>query len=160
MFKLLTLALSFAGVVFLSPVAEANAPYCREFTKDVLIGGQMQKSYGTACLQPDGSWQVVNSDGSVGPETVIIRETQVIAPPPVIVHQPPVLMRQHSGTSIYLGLGNRQPYYYYPSHRHHFHHHHRGPGAHQHWKHHRNVLSPPQKRGHHHGHHHHRGNRR
>jgi len=33
--------------------------YCREFTQEVRIDGQMQESYGTACLQPDGSWRVV-----------------------------------------------------------------------------------------------------
>lgn len=33
---------------------------CREYTVDALIGGQPQKVWGTACLQPDGSWRVVN----------------------------------------------------------------------------------------------------
>ena len=31
---------------------------CREFTIDALIGGQEERVYGTACRQPDGSWQV------------------------------------------------------------------------------------------------------
>lgn len=34
--------------------------YCREYTDRVQVGGRWQESYGTACLQPDGSWQVVN----------------------------------------------------------------------------------------------------
>ena len=34
--------------------------YCREFTQTIQIGGQTQKGYGTACRQPDGSWQIVN----------------------------------------------------------------------------------------------------
>jgi surface antigen len=33
--------------------------YCREFTQMVRIGNRMQESYGTACLQPDGSWHIV-----------------------------------------------------------------------------------------------------
>ena len=33
--------------------------YCREFTTQASIGGQMEQTYGTACRQPDGSWQMV-----------------------------------------------------------------------------------------------------
>lgn len=32
--------------------------YCREYTQQVRIGNRIEESYGTACLQPDGSWQV------------------------------------------------------------------------------------------------------
>lgn len=37
---------------------EADAGYCREYTQRVVVGGRVQESYGTACLQPDGSWRV------------------------------------------------------------------------------------------------------
>ena len=33
---------------------------CREYTMDALIGGKKETIYGTACRQPDGSWQVQN----------------------------------------------------------------------------------------------------
>ena len=33
---------------------------CREYTIDATIGGRPEKIYGTACRQPDGSWQVQN----------------------------------------------------------------------------------------------------
>ena len=33
--------------------------YCREFQQEVVIGGQIQDAYGTACRQPDGSWEIV-----------------------------------------------------------------------------------------------------
>lgn len=33
--------------------------YCREFQQQVTIGGRTEDAYGTACQQPDGSWQVV-----------------------------------------------------------------------------------------------------
>jgi surface antigen len=33
---------------------------CREYTMDAVIGGRNEKIYGTACRQPDGSWQVQN----------------------------------------------------------------------------------------------------
>ncbi|WP_244271065.1 MULTISPECIES: RT0821/Lpp0805 family surface protein [Thalassospira] len=34
--------------------------YCREYQQTVMIGGQEETAYGTACRKPDGSWQVVN----------------------------------------------------------------------------------------------------
>jgi surface antigen len=33
--------------------------YCREYQQTVLIGGEEQQAYGTACRQPDGSWKIV-----------------------------------------------------------------------------------------------------
>ncbi len=33
--------------------------YCREFQQQVVIGGKVQDAYGTACRQPDGSWEIV-----------------------------------------------------------------------------------------------------
>ena len=39
-------------------VREDSAPYCREYTQRIVIGNQTQESYGTACLQPDGSWRI------------------------------------------------------------------------------------------------------
>lgn len=36
----------------------SSGSYCREYTTDVVIGGQTERAYGTACRQPDGSWQV------------------------------------------------------------------------------------------------------
>lgn len=38
--------------------------YCREYTKTVTIGGRVEEAYGTACYQPDGSWEVVNLEGT------------------------------------------------------------------------------------------------
>lgn len=39
--------------------ASAQGP-CREYTMDVVIGGRIEKAYGTACRQPDGSWRTQN----------------------------------------------------------------------------------------------------
>lgn len=33
--------------------------YCREYQTVVTIGGRAEQAYGTACRQPDGSWQIV-----------------------------------------------------------------------------------------------------
>jgi len=32
--------------------------HCREFTQTIKIDGQVHESYGTACLRPDGTWQI------------------------------------------------------------------------------------------------------
>jgi len=34
--------------------------YCREYTTTATVAGDRQQIYGTACRQPDGSWEVVN----------------------------------------------------------------------------------------------------
>jgi surface antigen len=33
---------------------------CREYTQTVYIEGRSQQAFGTACRQPDGSWQITN----------------------------------------------------------------------------------------------------
>lgn len=54
-----------AAALFSSPLVSISLPayaygeqYCREYSRDVTIGGRLQQSYGQACLQPDGSWQM------------------------------------------------------------------------------------------------------
>jgi surface antigen len=32
--------------------------YCREFQQSIVVGGQTQQAYGTACRQPDGTWKM------------------------------------------------------------------------------------------------------
>lgn len=39
---------------------EASGAPCREYTIDALVAGKKDKLIGTACRQPDGSWQVRN----------------------------------------------------------------------------------------------------
>ena len=39
-------------------VVASNGTPCREFTQTVMIGGQSQQAYGTACRQADGSWKI------------------------------------------------------------------------------------------------------
>jgi len=31
---------------------------CREFQQSIIVGGKEEQAYGTACLQPDGSWKI------------------------------------------------------------------------------------------------------
>ncbi len=37
----------------------SSGQYCREFQQTVTIGGKTENAYGTACRQPDGSWEIV-----------------------------------------------------------------------------------------------------
>jgi surface antigen len=37
-----------------------SGQYCREFNQTVTVAGKAQNAYGTACRQPDGSWQIVS----------------------------------------------------------------------------------------------------
>jgi surface antigen len=37
-----------------------NSQPCREYTTEAWIGGKKETVYGTACRQPDGSWQAAN----------------------------------------------------------------------------------------------------
>ena len=39
---------------------DSGGQYCREYQQTITVGGESQQSYGTACRQPDGSWEVVN----------------------------------------------------------------------------------------------------
>jgi surface antigen len=36
--------------------------YCREYRSTAVIAGKRQQMYGTACRQPDGTWQTVSSN--------------------------------------------------------------------------------------------------
>jgi len=50
-----------SGVVIPSaPFKNASNQYCREFQNKITVGGKTQSGYGTACRQPDGSWQIVS----------------------------------------------------------------------------------------------------
>jgi hypothetical protein len=39
---------------------DTSGRYCREYQRMADIGGVQQQIYGTACMMPDGSWQIVS----------------------------------------------------------------------------------------------------
>lgn len=41
------------------PYVDSLGRYCREYQTTVMVGGQPQSSYGTACRMPDGTWRIV-----------------------------------------------------------------------------------------------------
>lgn len=48
------------GTVVPQRAYEQNNTYCREYSQNIVVGGKSERAYGTACRQPDGSWQIVN----------------------------------------------------------------------------------------------------
>jgi surface antigen len=48
------------GTITPTRTYETAGGYCREYQQTIVVGGQAQESYGTACRQPDGSWRVMN----------------------------------------------------------------------------------------------------
>ena len=38
---------------------QSGDKYCREFLQEVEIAGRMERVYGAACQEPDGSWRIV-----------------------------------------------------------------------------------------------------
>lgn len=53
---------------------------CREFITTITIGGEQQQGYGTACRQPDGTWQIVNDDPA--------NQASAVASRPAYLYQP------------------------------------------------------------------------
>jgi surface antigen len=47
-----------SGTVTPTRTYQRNGTYCREFQQSVTIGGAREQAYGTACRQPDGTWNI------------------------------------------------------------------------------------------------------
>jgi len=47
----------------ITPTREGYQPstgaYCREYQQEIVVGGRVERGYGKACRQPDGSWKVI-----------------------------------------------------------------------------------------------------
>ncbi len=52
-----------AGAPALADEAWSTGPPCQQVAGQVVINGQWQQVAGVACLQPDGSWQLVDDSG-------------------------------------------------------------------------------------------------
>lgn len=49
-----------SGTITPTNYYQSNGSFCREYQQTITVGGRTERGYGTACRQPDGSWQVVN----------------------------------------------------------------------------------------------------
>jgi surface antigen len=47
-----------SGTITPTRTYQSGEQYCREYQQTVSVGGETQKGYGTACRQPDGTWQI------------------------------------------------------------------------------------------------------
>lgn len=101
--------LALAGV-FLAPLAFAQpaeaGEYCREYQKSIHVGGRIESGYGTACMQPDGSWMIVETRGTVDPFDDLRRQDVIL----VSDERP-----------VYYNYGpSYRPVTYYPRKHHHY----------------------------------------
>ncbi|CAJ0816641.1 hypothetical protein LMG18101_03003 [Ralstonia flaminis] len=60
----LTMALITLGICACATAQDMPVGTCQPMTGQTEINGVMQEVQGTACLQPDGTWQMVDTDGS------------------------------------------------------------------------------------------------
>lgn len=132
---LLTLAGAAAAMTALlsfAPAAKAQSggDYCREYTRTVTIGNRREEAYGTACLQPDGQWQIVN-ESDLRP---VSYDNYVGSNRTVYVQQPTqIVYRDRTPTRVFFFGSPRRHYdYHRPHYRHYYkydrHDHHRGRG--------------------------------
>lgn len=52
---------AYGSVKPISTFQGSDGRYCREYQTTITVAVEQQVAYGTACRQPDGSWQVVSS---------------------------------------------------------------------------------------------------
>ena len=88
----------------------ADGQICREFSQTVMIGGQQQQAWGTACRQIDGSWKLQRAATT---EVLPPQPRYVPAPPaPVTVYAPPPpVIYTYSPTYFPPGYYYARPYY-------------------------------------------------
>ncbi len=48
-----------AGVTLVSEGYSDTGEFCREFEREIEVGGRVESGWGVACLQEDGSWRIV-----------------------------------------------------------------------------------------------------
>jgi hypothetical protein len=46
------------GVTVVSEGYDDRGHFCREFQKEIRVGGRVERGFGIACLQEDGSWRI------------------------------------------------------------------------------------------------------
>lgn len=80
----------------------AQGQPCREFTSSITIGGKAEQGYGTACRQPDGTWQIVDNEQQTTLQTAPPANVTIYNPPAEYYNYPPDLFYPYT---IYLSFG-------------------------------------------------------
>jgi surface antigen len=68
------------AVVPVRTYTDSQGQACREFITTIRVGGKQQQGYGTACRQPDGTWQIVGNQP--------VAQATPVASRPVYVYRP------------------------------------------------------------------------
>ena len=94
-----------------------TAQYCREYQQTVVTGGMTQAAFGTACLQADGSWEIVTPAVASGQPVVRTPAYQPyprIAAPSAIIEPSPRSMPADSfyAAPLYSNPAYSSPSYY------------------------------------------------
>jgi len=79
---------------------------CREFVTTIIIAGQEEQGYGTACRQPDGQWKLVDENSSTTasqPAPPSNVTNYFVEPPPVYYGYPSGF---YGSSRIYLSFGH------------------------------------------------------
>jgi len=50
---------NYGSITPIETYQSSQGQYCREYTQTIVVGGQRQQAYGTACRQADGSWMII-----------------------------------------------------------------------------------------------------
>lgn len=102
--SLFAVALTIVGV---SATAQAQ-PYCREYTQTMKVGNTLQKGYGTACMQADGSWQIMTPATTQNAYIEPVPQqttTYIVEERPVVYYAP--RPRPVEVVDLYFGSSNR-----------------------------------------------------
>jgi hypothetical protein len=119
----LALAASACTIVHPAPQVVSSAPagapptqqQCREYTATATIDGRPQETVGTACLDPDGTWRIVDAEHPPGTNTQPQSYAAVPAYP--VYPYPYYYPYPYWGPAVSLGFGFR----FGGHHHHHFH---------------------------------------
>jgi hypothetical protein len=81
---------------------------CREYSATAMVNGVAQETVGTACLQPDGRWKIVDSDaasaGTAAPQVAAAYPAYPYYYPPYYYPYP---YPAYWGPSVGIGFGFR-----------------------------------------------------
>lgn len=112
--------------IFTSEASASNAydaGYCREYTRTIHVGGRPQEGYGTACLQPDGSWRITAGDDvgqTISPAYIVEQPVVYIQEPARNVYRTTHYGPRPSYTSFSVTFGDDDGWrdkHYYKKHR-------------------------------------------
>ncbi|MGQ0526864.1 MAG: hypothetical protein ACT4OY_02355 [Alphaproteobacteria bacterium] len=106
--KMLIAAGAVLAPLLFAPQGAQAAPYCREYTKKIMVGGRHESGYGQACLQPDGDWMITETRGTVDPFV----EFYARNPNVILVSHEPVHFKH--GRRNYYRPSYGRPLNYYP----------------------------------------------